>query len=71
MLNIESILDNVGVLGEGETNDAPQYENKSPHKSPQRPERPGSAMRIRHQQDLELEDSRLLDLLQLEGLHQD
>ena len=45
MLNIESILDNVGVLGEGETNDAPQYENKSPHKSPQRPERPGSAMR--------------------------
>ena len=38
-------LDNVGVLGEGQASEIPHHENKSPHKSPQRPERPGSAMR--------------------------
>ena len=37
--------DNVGVLGEGHASETPHHENKSPHKSPQRPERPGSAMR--------------------------
>ena len=39
------LSDNVGVLGEGQSNDVPHHENKSPNKSPQRPERPGSAMR--------------------------
>ena len=37
--------DNVDVLGDGQSNDTVHHENKSPNKSPQRPERPGSAMR--------------------------
>ena len=45
IITIYIVLDTAEVLGEGQSSESPKNGSKSPHKSPQRPERPGSAMR--------------------------